>query len=337
MIVGQPTERNFYPRPPCGGRPITPQDGNTRQNFYPRPPCGGRPAWVDLHTSNVLFLSTPSVWRATVAVCIGADGGEISIHALRVEGDRGFWNRRLHAGISIHALRVEGDPGLELTINGDQDFYPRPPCGGRHTQNAYEGTTNIFLSTPSVWRATVSLWVSFTFSRFLSTPSVWRATVEPHNVRTCQLISIHALRVEGDAAMVRNGNGEDYFYPRPPCGGRRQSRQTIAGTVPISIHALRVEGDNITINAAPGMDVFLSTPSVWRATYCTETVCMGYAISIHALRVEGDAGKGVGEGVPDDFYPRPPCGGRRGNRGRCLAGKDISIHALRVEGDALLH
>ena len=33
----------------------------------------------------------------------------ISIHALRVEGDRYMFQRRLVFGISIHALRVEGD------------------------------------------------------------------------------------------------------------------------------------------------------------------------------------------------------------------------------------
>ena len=57
------------------------------KNFYPRPPCGGRPA--PLATDS----STP----------------EISIHALRAEGDE------IHAPvckcqlISIHALRAEGD------------------------------------------------------------------------------------------------------------------------------------------------------------------------------------------------------------------------------------
>ena len=37
-------EMDFYPRPPCGGRPnvaSTPTIVDT--DFYPRPPCGGRP------------------------------------------------------------------------------------------------------------------------------------------------------------------------------------------------------------------------------------------------------------------------------------------------------
>ena len=35
-----------------------------------------------------LFLSTPSVWRATVFTRLFVPIGQISIHALRVEGDR---------------------------------------------------------------------------------------------------------------------------------------------------------------------------------------------------------------------------------------------------------
>ena len=35
-------------------------------------------------------------------------------------------------------------------------------------------------------------------------------------------ISIHALREEGDAPVaVRADHIKDYFYPRPPRGGRR--------------------------------------------------------------------------------------------------------------------
>ena len=59
-----------------------------RDHFYPRPPGGGRRCPV--------LPSTTSY--------------PISIHALRVEGDR-LWCSRCGAllFISIHALRVEGD------------------------------------------------------------------------------------------------------------------------------------------------------------------------------------------------------------------------------------
>ena len=35
------------------------------------------------------------------------------------------------------------------------------------------------------------------------------------------MISIHALRVEGDDADQHNFRHVSYFYPRPPGGGRR--------------------------------------------------------------------------------------------------------------------
>ena len=56
----------------------------------------------------------------------------ISIHALREEGDD------IHeqipggnTGISIHALREEGDQRCDTIYRADDDFYPRPPRGGR--------------------------------------------------------------------------------------------------------------------------------------------------------------------------------------------------------------
>ena len=57
------------------------------------------------------FLSTPSGWRATnLPVLYGRLPANISIHALRVEGDTGgIRNLPIDKVISIHALRVEGD------------------------------------------------------------------------------------------------------------------------------------------------------------------------------------------------------------------------------------
>ena len=81
-------------------------------------------------------------------------------------------------------------------------------------------------------------------SRFLSTPSGWRATWEIAAAMKMYNISIHALRVEGDA--IGTGLLEQHSY--------------------ISIHALRVEGDIINTAFDATQSVFLSTPSGWRAT-----------------------------------------------------------------------
>ena len=59
-------------------------------------------------------------------------------------------------------------------------FYPRPPRGGRHCRDCQRNHTWRFLSTPSARRATESILCAV--------------------VQT--VISIHALREEGDAVMV---------------------------------------------------------------------------------------------------------------------------------------
>ena len=62
------------------------------KNFYPRSPCGERPVWGLAYTSQQKFLSTLSLRRATdcVQYCIRAR--EISIHALLAESD---WRNNL--------------------------------------------------------------------------------------------------------------------------------------------------------------------------------------------------------------------------------------------------
>ena len=102
-------------------------------------------------------------------------------------------------------------------------------------------------------------------SGFLSTPSARRATGRYVHNGCGSLISIHALREEGDVLRrvwrVRLAD----FYPRPPRGGRQAER------------AKGVESQ-----------IFLSTPSARRATELGSTYASWDAISIHALREEGD-------------------------------------------------
>ena len=145
---------------------------------------------------------------------------------------------------------------------------------------------------------------------FLSTPSARRATIGRYSDRLKRLISIHALREEGD-----------------------QRRRFPRGVVGISIHALREEGDKHTKRTAGsvwhfyprpprggrlgqhteggGRFLFLSTPSARRAT-----------LPAAAIR-----------SVIDDFYPRPPRGGRLLRNAQEPLKGGISIHALREEGD----
>ena len=124
-----------------------------------------------------------------------------------------------------------------------------------------------------------------------------------------------------------------YFYPRPPRGGRHLEALRVILGVEISIHALREEGDTwaffavavavfISIHALreegdaaaaariAGVILFLSTPSARRATKNKDSFISIKPISIHALREEGDRRTTHAEYGMDDFYPRPPRGGR---------------------------
>ena len=148
---------------------------------------------------------------------------EISIHALREEGDLAdATSCKVSCEISIHALREEGDGWCAWHRLCQQYFYPRPPRGGRpKTISILHGRT-IFLSTPSARRATPIAATSITSFKFLSTPSARRATSVP--TVQCRF--------------------RPYFYPRPPRGGRPGFGWLCRCGLPISIHALREEGDS---------------------------------------------------------------------------------------------
>ena len=79
----------------------------------------------------------------------------------------------------------------------------------------------------------------------------------------------------------------------------------------ISIHALREEGDRITVIQLYANISFLSTPSARRATPAGAAAATWGHISIHALREEGDGSPVCGILGVQNFYPRPPRGGRQ--------------------------
>ena len=81
----------------------------TAKYFYPRPPRGGRQSAAGMARTSYAFLSTPSARRATMA--------------MRKD--------EIPDNISIHALREEGDRCTGCLISSTSNFYPRPPRGGR--------------------------------------------------------------------------------------------------------------------------------------------------------------------------------------------------------------
>ena len=107
-------------------------------------------------------------------------------------------------------------------------------------------------------------------------------------------ISIHALREEGDRSQRQTTRGAFYFYPRPPRGGRRcQLALGVPAKLFLSTPSAR-RATSMSSFGLPLIALFLSTPSARRATVSSRKW----------------------SGPRNDFYPRPPRGGRRSGRAR---------------------
>ena len=224
--------------------------------------------------------------------------------------------RGLLLNISIHALRGEGDRIVRTRIL----FYSR------------------FLSTPSVGRATRTLWRCWRPAKnFYPRPPWGGRRVSRSWTPNGKAISIHALRGEGDRGQWRFGRGMINFYPRPPWGGRLcwrtstgRSSENFYPRPPWGGRPLRSDGRRQKVK-------FLSTPSVGRATKL-HSLWISSCLFLSTPSV-GRATRGGLHRRPRDwhFYPRPPWGGRRDMDIKRPPTSRISIHALRGEGDTLVH
>ena len=195
-------------------------------------------------------------------------------------------------------------------------FYPRSPCGERQrTQAGSRHNTAISIHALLAESDQQSRGSYIRTEKFLSTLSLRRATNPVVDVRraTGTAISIHALLAESDDTLVTTHVIFcAYFYPRSPCGERRERGLQDHSSTDISIHALLAESD-VTVLAV---------------------LVTGQDISIHALLAESDdisheleaqtrrflstlslrratLGVNCGEAHKTDFYPRSPCGERR--------------------------
>ena len=164
----KPHAKHFYPRPPRGGRLRSHKRYPCpEQNFYPRPPRGGRPPAGVLARWSIRFLSTPSARRATADMAESMLAEQFlstpSARRATTIPAAGFAGRR----ISIHALREEGDYGRRCYFGRQQNFYPRPPRGGRRSPDFVTLADKRFLSTPSARRATAKTETKSLFSNKL--------------------------------------------------------------------------------------------------------------------------------------------------------------------------
>ena len=147
---------------------------------------------------------------------------------------------------------------------------------------------------------------------------------------------------------------QKHFYPRSPCGERHITVDDISVCVTflstlslrratsfrlrgisqnhISIHALLAESDCCAKIQNYNSEAFLSTLSLRRATLFLRSVCFVILPFLSTLSLRrATIIASIGDGAFQDFYPRSPCGERRGyvtRRGQPF-GKFLSTLSLR--------
>ena len=147
-----------------------------------------------------------------------------------------------------------------------------------------------------------------------------------------QPISIHALREEGDPSNRRTIMQQVNFYPRPPRGGRPPLRVALAALRAISIHALREEGD--MLEPWPRLRLNISIHALREeGDSCSSDSRAFLPISIHALREEGDFRSSNSRPMTLKFLSTPSARRATDHIGDLRLRGAISIHALREEGD----
>ena len=218
-------------------------------DFYPRSPCGERPdAHPTLTGKDAKFLSTLSLRRATApAKAATNDGGDfyprspcgerpilgnpcagcpaISIHALLAESDRpGRRSAHRHLPISIHALLAESD-GATLSRTLLTALFLSTLSLRRATAlGIHSPSTVIFLSTLSLRRATCGMLLRCPLKRISIHALLAESDRRQPGDTLHTPISIHALLAESDMRPKNRKKRHNNFYPRSPCGERRQQR-----------------------------------------------------------------------------------------------------------------
>ena len=171
----------------------------------------------------MIFLSTLSLRRATLADVRNSPNNQISIHALLAESDSFAFS--------------------SVTLNSN--FYPRSPCGERPDRLQFIRYIIKFLSTLSLRRATfltltvrncsadISIHALLaesdrtrsaaraTFIKFLSTLSLRRAT-RPRCYDYRPHLDFYPRSPCGERPSTPAVRSQFmHFYPRSPCGERR--------------------------------------------------------------------------------------------------------------------
>ena len=280
------------------------------------------------------FLSTPSARRATRPLFPPGMPTAISIHALREEGDVQPWLRRCSQQISIHALREEGDEYFKKHPEILDDFYPRPPRGGRRPgwtlgRPQQDISIHALREEGDQPRPQGSGSSEYFYPR---PPRGGRHDCLHHRTGTTQFLSTPSARRATFRRTLRQ-SGRQNFYPRPPRGGRpKRSQGRMRKIKFLSTPSARRATSHSSKPSFSSPNFYPRPPRGGRLSRMTLFAAL-CTISIHALREEGDYLAPHQKSTGAYFYPRPPRGGRPLHWDKDKRRYIISIHALREEGD----
>ena len=211
--------------------------------------------------------------------------------------------------ISIHVpLAGDDGPCVGVSQSGGY-FYPRPPCGGRHSLPRPRHRVRHFYPRPPCGGRRGGIKTAAGRDR----------------------ISIHVPLAGDDSSRQSATATPTYFYPRPPCGGRQIRKSAYNARKKISIHVPLAGDDSSSSLSSTTVSYFYPRPPCG-GRRARRTVRSGHPdISIHVpLAGDDRAGQAIRTWW-SYFYPRPPCGGRRrvfGGRGP-WGGEFLSTSPLR--------
>ena len=323
--------RYFYPRSPCGERPLSalpmlerspflstfPLRGTSMVYlllicqlgyFYPRSPCGER-----LGGLVVLLLE------------LG-----ISIHVPLAGNVFAAWIMSLFSLTFLSTFPLRGTSHfLERGRGMKFNFYPRSPCGERPASSLTVLTpSEISIHVPlagNVRKLVNGLHRSTIISIHVPLAgNVWSLRRQNNGY---VYISIHVPLAGNVLAWLYARYHAKHFYPRSPCGERHELYEGMCLDCLISIHVPLAGNVSTDWLSRVRFPLFLSTFPLRGTSYISVFAILSAQTFLSTFPLRGTSFTGgIWPQLAEHFYPRSPCGERPWSLFRPVPKTGISIH-----------